>query len=230
MKEMNMSRRRLTRRLDSEPPDAQMAQKYLLYFNSRDLFFRPACFPKLDSRSLFDNDLALKIEIGCGTADFMCALASQEPHTNFIGIDVAWKPLFRAVRTASALSLDNIKFIKAEFKLLQALLVPASLEAVYLHFPDPNCRPKFRKRAIFSPAFLDHMAKALTPTGCLSVMTDHRDFFMEMLGLVEQDCRFEKLHAERYLIGFEPEVKSRFQRTWEKYQLPILRFEVKKRC
>jgi tRNA (guanine-N7-)-methyltransferase len=207
-----------------------MAQKYLLYFNSRDLFFTPALFPRLDSKSLFDNDVALKIEIGCGTADFLCALALKEPQINFVGVDVAWKPLFKAVRTASALALDNIKFIKAEFKLMQALLVPASLEAVYLHFPDPNRRAKFQKRTIFSPVFLDHMAKALTPTGCLSVMTDHGAFFMEMLSLVEQDPRFEKRHAERYLVGFETEVKSRFQRTWEKYQLPILRFEVKRRC
>jgi tRNA (guanine-N7-)-methyltransferase len=226
---MKMPRRRLARRLDFEPPDVYNTQKYLLCFNSRDLFHRPAIFPKLDSQGLFGNDLTLRIEIGCGTADFLCGLASKEPQTNFIGIDVSWKPLFRAVRTASALSLDNIKFIKAEFKLMQALLIPASLEAVYLHFPDPNQQPKFRKRQIFSPAFLDYMARALAPDGCLSVMTDHLEFFVEMLRLVEEDSRFEKRHVARYLIGFEPEVKSQFQRIWEKYRLPILRFEVKRR-
>lgn len=224
-----MSRRRLTRRLDFEPPEPQDAQKYLLHFNSRALYHTPAVFPKLDSKSLFGNNLALKMEIGCGTADFICALASKEPQANFIGLDVSWKPLFRAVRTAVWLRLDNIKFIKANFRLMGPLFVPASLETLYLHFPDPNQRPKFHKRQIFTPAFLDQMHKVLTPCGCLSVMTDHPQFFMEMLELVEQDRRFEKRHGERYLSGFEPEVKSRFQRTWEKYELPILRFEVKKK-
>src|SRR5688572_1797474 len=225
-----MPRRRLARRLDYEPPDAQNAQKYLLYFNSRDLFYTPAAFPRLNSKDLFCNDLALKMEIGCGTADFICALASKEPQVNFIGLDVSWKPLFRAVRTAASLGLDNIKFIKANFRLMRPLFVPASLETVYLHFPDPNQQPKFQKRQLFSPAFLDQMHMALTPSGYLSIMTDHHQFFMEMLNLVEQDGRFEKRHEARYLVGFEPEVKSRFQRIWEKYGLSILRFEVKKRC
>jgi tRNA (guanine-N7-)-methyltransferase len=225
-----MPRRRLARRLDSEPPDAQDAQKYLLYFNSRELFHTPAVFPRLASKSLFGNNLPLQLEIGCGTADFICDLALKESQANFIGIDVSWKPLFRAVRTASALSLNNIKFIKGHFRLMQTLLVPASLQTVYLHFPDPNRRPRFQKRILFSPAFLDHMHIALTEAGYLSVMTDHYDFFMEMLSLVEQDTRFEKRHTERYLVGFEPDVKSRFQLIWEKYKMPILRFEVKKRA
>ncbi len=60
-------------------------------------------------------------------------------------------------------------------------------------------------------------------------MTDHETFFLEMLALLEADCRFEKAHAERYLIGFEPEVKSRFQHIWERHGLPILRCELRKR-
>jgi tRNA (guanine-N7-)-methyltransferase len=136
--------------------------------------------------------------------------------------------LFEAIRTASTLSLTNIKFIKANFKLMYPLLVPDSLQAVYLHFPDPNCRSKFRKRQIFSQIFLDQIYDALVAQGCLSVMTDHREFFMEMLALVEQDLRFAKLHEERFLVGFETEVKSRFQRIWEGHGLPTLRFEIKK--
>jgi tRNA (guanine-N7-)-methyltransferase len=229
-KELLMPRRRIGRHLDFEPPDAQNSQKYLLFFNSRDLFHAPAMFPRLDSRSLFGNDSALRLEIGCGTADFICSLALKAPTTNFVGIDISWKPLFRAVKTASALSLDNIKFIKANFKLINPLLAPAALDMVYLHFPDPNQQPRFQKRRIFSQGFLDQLDYTLRPEGRLSVMTDHPEFFMEMLCLMEQDRRFEKAHAERYLIGFEPEIKSHFQQIWEKHGLPVLRFEVKKRA
>ncbi len=50
-----------------------------------------------------------------------------------------------------------------------------------------------------------------------------------VLVVVEADGRFQRAHAERYLIGFEPEVKSRFQRIWERHGLPILRLEVRKK-
>jgi len=57
-------------------------------------------------------------------------------------------------------------------------------------------------------------------------MTDHHEFFMEMLALIEQDARFAKTHAESYLIGFETEAKSQFQRIWERHGLPALRVEL----
>jgi len=47
--------------------------------------------------------------------------------------------------------------------------------------------------------------------------------------VVEADSRFQKNHPERYLMGFEPEIKSRFQRIWERHGLPILRLEVRKK-
>jgi len=60
-------------------------------------------------------------------------------------------------------------------------------------------------------------------------MTDHREFFLEMLELVEQDGRFEKTHVERYLSGFDAPVISRYQRLWERHGLATLRFEVRRR-
>jgi tRNA (guanine-N7-)-methyltransferase len=60
-------------------------------------------------------------------------------------------------------------------------------------------------------------------------MTDHEGSFTEMLQLAEGDERWEKNHAQRYLVGFETESRSRFQRIWEGHGLPTLRFELVKR-
>jgi hypothetical protein len=51
-----------------------------------------------------------------------------------------------------------------------------------------------------------------------------------MLELADGDGRFATTHPERYLTGFEPEVKSRFQRIWEGHGLPTLRFELCRVC
>ena len=114
-------------------------------------------------------------------------------------------------------------------RLIYPMLAPSALGFVYLHFPGPNAHPKFRKRRIFSRRFLDEMHAATTPDGRISVMTDHEGCFMEMLELAESDERWEKTHAERYLVGFEAESPSRFQRIWENHGLPTLRFELAKR-
>jgi tRNA (guanine-N7-)-methyltransferase len=211
-----------------QPPEAQTIERYLLFFSSKELFWNPDMFPPIDSPHLFGDDLPLQLEIGCGTADFLCALALEHPRTNFVGVDVSAKPLFKAIRTAEARALPNIKFIKGDFKQMYPLLAADALQAVYLHFPDPHMRPRFRKQRIISRPFLDQIERALAPGGSLSITTDHREFFIEMLELVEQDARFAKTHAERYLIGLDAPARSQFQRIWEAHGLPTLRVELQK--
>src|SRR5919197_2728978 len=179
-----MSRRSLMRGARFQPPDLRAIERYLLFFSSKELFWNPDMFPPIDSPHLFGDHLPLQLEIGCGTADFLCALALENPATNFVGVDVSSKPLFKAIRTAEALALPNIKFIKGDFKRMYPLLAADALQAVYLHFPDPHMRQRFRKRRMVSPEFLDAISRALAPGGRLSITTDHYEFFLEMLALI----------------------------------------------
>ena len=192
------------------------------------LYREPQAFPKVGSTSLFGYEKPMELEIGCGNGEFLCSLARRDRETNFVGVEVKEKSAHQAVARAAA-DLANILFVKANFRLLYPLLVPGSLRAIYLHFPDPNSRPKFRKRRIFSERFLDEIHAATTPDGRISVMTDHKDLFMEMLEVAEGDERWEKTHTERYLVSFEVESPSRYQRIWEGHGLPALRFELVKR-
>jgi tRNA (guanine-N7-)-methyltransferase len=223
-----MPRRSLRRGARFQPPDPCSIERYLRFFSSKELFCNPDRFPPIDSPHLFGDQLPLQLEIGCGTADFLCALALEHPRTNFVGVDISSKPLFKAIRTAQAHVLPNITFIKGDFRQMYPLLAADALEAVYLHFPDPHMRQRFRKRRVVSPGFLDAIHRALVRGGCLSIATDHREFLLEMLALVEQDARFAKTHAERYLIGLEASAKSQFQRIWERHGLATLRVELQK--
>ena len=214
------------RRVRFNPPDEQTAAKYLLVWHARDLYHAQETFPRISSEQLFGDTRPLEMEIGCGTGEYLCSLAAREAAANFLGIDISLKALYAAVENARSLPLGNIKFIKAGMQMVYPLLVPDSLRAVYLHFPDPCLRPKYRKRRIFNATFLDHIHNALVEGGRLSVMTDVPGLFMDMLALIEQDPRFEKTHAERYLEGSD--MKSRYQTTWERYNVQPLRFEVTK--
>ena len=223
-----MTRRKLMRRLSAQPLDEAIARTYLRTFPSKQLFTNPRGLPDIDSRHLFGDEQRLHLEVGCGTADYLRALARDDPRTNFVGVDMAHKPLLQAVRMAAAQALPNIRFIRGDFKLMYPLLVIDSLQAVYVHFPDPHAQPRFRKRRIVTPAFLDAIYRALAPGGQLSIMTDHQALFMDILTIVEQNTRFERAHAEQYLVGFEPTVKSQFQRLWEGHGLPTLRLDLRK--
>jgi tRNA (guanine-N7-)-methyltransferase len=223
-----MPRRLLSRHIRPRPLCDQEIKQYLRVYDGKSLYQHPEIFPRLCSQHLFGNSAPLELEVGCGTAEFLCSLASKEPEVNFVGVDIARRPLYKAIAVASSLQLTNVRFLHANFVQVYPLLEPYSLRQVYVHFPDPNIRPKFHRRKLVTPAFLDAIHLALVSGGGLSLMTDHSALFGELLAVVEADSRFQKTHPERYLIGFEPEIKSRYQRIWEHHGLPVLRLEVRK--
>lgn len=217
-------RGRHRRELKVGPPETAVSAAYLLDFPSPALYHQPEQFPVLDSPALFGNERPLQVDIGCETAVFLCHLAAQHPDSNFLGIELSSKPLYKAVQTAVSAGLSNIKFLRADFKLLYPLLRPHTWQAAYLHFPNPHTKAGLGHRRIFDVQFLDKMSKVLAENGRLSVMTDEEPFFLEMLELAEKDGRFHKTHPERYLLGYS--IPSRYQRLWENNGRPPLRFEL----
>ena len=221
-------RRTFLRHTKAQELEERTIASYLLSYLPATLYHDWQKLSCLTSHDLFDNTAPLELEIGCGSAEFLCSLAEKAPTTNFVGIDISARSLRKAVETAFELGLHNIKFINADFHLMYPLLRPGSLSAVYLHFPDPHLKARCQKRRLFNETFLNALSTALVNDGLLSVMTDVEAFFNTMLQLIEQDTRFRKVHSQRYLLGFEPAVKSHFQRLWEVHGEPVFRFEVRK--
>src|SRR5215831_16270034 len=143
-----MPRRLLSRQIRPRRLDDGEITRYLRVYDARGLYHHPETYPRLGSPQLFENNAPLELEVGCGTAEFLCALASSEPAVNFVGVDIARRPLYKAVATASSLHLANVRFLQANFAQMYSLLEPCSLRQVYLHFPDPHMRPKFHGRRL----------------------------------------------------------------------------------
>ncbi len=208
------------------PPDEQTLRKYLLEWRTEDLYHNPGAFPRLTSEQLFGRAGPLSLEIGCSTGEYLCGLAQRNRSELFLGVDSNRKSLLAAVELGVSLGLDNIRFIKAPVQWLYPLFAPNSLHVVYIHFPDPSLHPKQRKRQILNRRLMDALHFALVPGGLLSFVTDNATLFDNILALVESDPRFRKTHSERYLEGFNPEVKSRYQLYWEQHGVPIKRVEL----
>lgn len=218
-----MTRRKLGR-LNVAEPDNATAEKYLVNLPGYDLHNDPASLPRLDSPSLFWDERPLEIEVGCGTGEFVCSLAETSPETNFIGVDLHVKSLYGAVGLASGAGLENIRFARGDFRQMYPLFVEDSVEKIYLHFPDPGMKERYRKRRIFGERFLAEMHRAVEPGGEMSLVTDDEDYFRAMLELVEAESRWRRVHDEPFLVGFEPPVKSRFQELWERRGRTVRRF------
>jgi tRNA (guanine-N7-)-methyltransferase len=214
------------RHVKFEVPPPEIAGKYLRVWHSGDLFHRPEAFPRISSPGLFGNDHPLEIEIGSNTGEYLCALAQANRDRNYVGVEISMKPAYVAVNLAASMALDNIVFVKAPAQDIYRLIPDGALSAAHMLFPDPALHPKFRKRRLFGPPFLDVMYRALAPGGTITLVTDKDEVLTYALETVEADPRFERLHAEPYLLGFDPAQKTRYQRYWERHGGPIYRIEL----
>lgn len=199
-------------RMKVETPDEEISRRYLLWLPGERLHHDPEGLPRLTSGALFGDDAPLELEIGCGTGEFLCSLAESRPETNFVGVDLHVKSLYRAVSEASEKALGNVRFLRADFNLLYPLLVPESLAAAYLLFPDPGMKERQRRKRIFSERFLREMREALAPGGRLVAVTDHEGYFARMSELSEAAEGWERVGEASDAGGI---TQTRFGSLWE---------------
>jgi tRNA (guanine-N7-)-methyltransferase len=221
-----MSRGRRIARIKLVPPSSEAVEQYLLEWDPRTLYHHPQDFPQLTSEHLFRRGGPMVLEIGCGTGEFLLNSAASQPEERFIGVEISRRAIYHAVNQAEELALTNIKFIKADIRLLYPLMAPGAWSAVHLLFPDPNYAAGRRKHRILSPEFLDIFYTALAPNGTINAVTDQHPFLLDMLKIAESDPRFTKTHPERYLEGFTPPQKTRVQSSWERLNRINYRFEL----
>lgn len=228
-----MGRRGLSRKVRRADAPSPEALAFYLHVWTWELYkARPDdLLPPFTPAGLFgapDDKMAIELEVGCGTGEFLCALAAARPDTGFVGVDPSTKSLYFAVRMAEVQGLRNIRFVRAPVVAIYPQLVDEALSAVYVHFPDPFVRAR-GKHKVLNEAFLEHAHAALRTGGLLSVVSDNAELFEEALALVEQDSGgWAPAHAERFLRGFEPPVKSRYQQKWERHGIEGLRFEMRR--
>jgi tRNA (guanine-N7-)-methyltransferase len=181
----------------------------------------------LDLAKIFGRIAPLQVDLGCGDASFLCALAGCSPEKNFLGIERLTGRFARACRKAGPSrtggKLDNVRLLHLETSYAIRYLLPeASVETFYLLFPDPWPKRRHHCRRIVTPDFLDAIYRALEPNGILRIVTDHLDYFRE----IEQLAGDVAEMPARKLDGLKPSSCSRFKIVdLDDVDLPATKFE-----
>ncbi|ACF13541.1 putative methyltransferase [Chloroherpeton thalassium ATCC 35110] len=212
---MGKGRGRHPSRLKVKPPEPEILAKYLHHWNTKELYHHPDTFLQVSSPSFFQNENPLEIDIGCATGDLVCSLAQKNPQVNFIGVEVSMKPLYRAIKYSVREQIENVRFIKTDFRLLYPLLPDASVQKIFFHFPVPVVRAKDSKYLIFSEDFLSEMHRALQVGGMISVISDSAEYFPIMRELGQNDTRYELISDEAKCMALEPDEKSYYHKYWD---------------
>jgi len=159
------------------------------------------CFFDVDVRpdwqSQFGNSRPIKLEIGFGMGDFLIKMATQEPHSNFIGIDFSQNGILKLLARIENQQMNNIRVVYGDVRgKIPLLFQDGELDTVYINFPDPWPRKRHFKRRLIKPGLVKLVAQKLAPAGHVYLATDSEPYALESL---------EYFNAEPLLQNVNPE-------------------------
>jgi len=130
----------------------------------------------LDPRELFPDADKVIIEIGYGGGEHLALEAGRNPTTGYIGCEVFTGGIGKMVQAIAAADLRNIRLYTDDALKLLMELPDASVDEVYLLYPDPWPKTRHHKRRFVSPSTLAELARVIRPGGLFHFATDIEDY------------------------------------------------------
>lgn len=180
---------------------------------------------------LFPREAPLEVEVGSGKGLFLAAAASTTPERNFLGIELAMKYARFAASRLARRNLENARMLQGDgLKLFREHLVPDSLAAVHVYFPDPWWKKRHKKRRVLNEPFLRDVESRLAIGGLLHFWTDVEEYYQSTLELIAQVTSLEgPLEVPETPASHDLDYRTHFERRTRLNQLPVYRSQFIKR-
>jgi tRNA (guanine-N7-)-methyltransferase len=136
---------------------------------------RPPAEP-FDPRALQPDAAEVWLEIGFGGGEHMAAQAARRPDTLILGAEPFQNGVASALRHIDEAALTNVRVLDGDARELMAHLPDASLERIFVLFPDPWPKSRHNKRRIVQAETVAEFARLLKPGGTLRFASDWADY------------------------------------------------------
>lgn len=133
------------------------------------------------------------LEIGFGAGEHLAAQADYHREISFIGCEVFENGIVKMLRQIERLRLDNVRLFADDARVLIQALAAASVDRVFILFPDPWPKRRHAKRRIVSRKTLDALAAIMRDGAELRLATDDCNYLCWILEQVTDHSAFEWL-------------------------------------
>ena len=129
----------------------------------------------------FKNNNPIVIELGCGKGEYTVGLAKNNPHINYIGIDVKGHRFHKGAKEALENNMTNVAFLRARVEFIEAFFAQNEVAEVWLTFSDPQPQDHEGKRRITSPYYIEKYKKFVQPGGIIHIKHDNPDVYSKAM-------------------------------------------------
>lgn len=196
---------------------------------------RNMAFPLKGSwkKEFFKNNAPIVLELGCGKGDYTVGLAKLKPASNFIGVDIKGARMWRGLKTAQEIGLNNVAFIRTRIELVNEFFDEHEIDEIWITFPDPQPQLSRIRKRLTSQRFLDRYKKFLKKDGIIHLKTDSDLLYTYTLELLQNESYpIHFFTSDLYSTTEEMEVKqiqTFYEQMWLSQGLTIkyIRFSLK---
>jgi tRNA (guanine-N7-)-methyltransferase len=135
----------------------------------------------------FQNDHPLIIELGCGKGEYSVNLGLQNPHKNFIGMDIKGARMWRGCKMVEKMGLQNVAFIRSRIEYIEYFFGKDEVDEIWITFPDPQPQSNRKRKRLTSPLFLNRYVKFLKPDGIIHLKTDNEGLYNYTLDIIQEE-------------------------------------------
>jgi tRNA (guanine-N7-)-methyltransferase len=152
---------------------------------------------ELDFDLLFGRQAFRVLEIGFGNGTSLAEMAANHP-----GIEVHRPGVGNLLLQLEKQGLNNIRVSNDDaVEVLEQQIPNASLDAVYLFFPDPWHKKKHHKRRIVQPVFVQLLRRKLKTGGIFHMATDWENYAEHMLEVMTAAEGFENIARDGHYVA-----------------------------
>lgn len=164
------------------------------------------------------------VELGSGSGGHLVSHAQRAPDTLFIGSELRFKRVFRTAEKADELQLPNLLMCHVDARLLLKQLPDNCCDTLYVLYPDPWAKQRWRKNRLMSGQTLLDILRVLRPGGVLEYKTDHHEYFAsssEELARISGLTVRESSRDYQKELDISQNIESEFEKLFKSQGLPL---------
>jgi tRNA (guanine-N7-)-methyltransferase len=116
------------------------------------------------------------LEAGFGAGEHLTGQAAAHPDGLLLGAEPFVNGLGACLAHIDDSILTNVRLHAGDVRTLMTLLPDASIDRLYILFPDPWPKTRHKKRRLIQPDFIAEAARLLRPGAALRFATDWADY------------------------------------------------------